>query len=420
MNQRKKSPIADLPHGVGVCKARNGNRSEFWRVRLGKKFTGGATIQRDFSNLSRAKEWIESQRGQRTQIHSTALSPNQLAEAKSAFSLLIAAGMSLTEAVTFAIRHSRPTNGEKSVEEAITALLRAKEKAGLTPQYAKQLGWCLRRFERDHSKDKIHEITSEGVEEWLEEEDFQPVNRKNYLRDLKMLFRFSVKQGWCAADPTESLVSPRIPDAEICVLSAEDAGNLLTAAQSASSDGMCAAIAIKLFAGLRTSEVRNLDWADVKVEEIVVQGKIAKSRQRRVVPMSTNLAAWLLPHRQINGPVAPIGWRDRYERLQVVSEVTLPKNVLRHTFGTYFYASHRDEAKTASAMGNSPDMIFRHYRGIVESASAKAFWKLSPSQKSSRRDADDGIIESIVEKAKISSEGSAKRPSLVASKQKAA
>ena len=38
----EKSPIAHLPSGVGVLKTVNGHGGEYWRVRLGKRFTGGA------------------------------------------------------------------------------------------------------------------------------------------------------------------------------------------------------------------------------------------------------------------------------------------------------------------------------------------------------------------------------------------
>jgi hypothetical protein len=53
----KKKAIANLPSGIGVNKVSNGE-TEFWRVRLGKRFTGGAVLTKHFSELIDARNWI--------------------------------------------------------------------------------------------------------------------------------------------------------------------------------------------------------------------------------------------------------------------------------------------------------------------------------------------------------------------------
>ena len=54
---KKKAAIANLPSGIGVNKVSNG-KTEFWRVRLGKRFTGGAVVTKHFSDLTDARNWI--------------------------------------------------------------------------------------------------------------------------------------------------------------------------------------------------------------------------------------------------------------------------------------------------------------------------------------------------------------------------
>jgi len=44
-----RARIKDLPSGVGVTKTASGRGREFWRVRLGKRFTGGPVVKKDFS-----------------------------------------------------------------------------------------------------------------------------------------------------------------------------------------------------------------------------------------------------------------------------------------------------------------------------------------------------------------------------------
>jgi hypothetical protein len=48
----------DLPPGVGVGKAVSGRGKQYWRVRLGKRFTGGPVVLKDFSKLEEARKWI--------------------------------------------------------------------------------------------------------------------------------------------------------------------------------------------------------------------------------------------------------------------------------------------------------------------------------------------------------------------------
>jgi len=63
------------------------------------------------------------------------------------------------------------------------------------------------------------------------------------------------------------------------------------------------------------------------------------------------------------------------------SNVTLkpwPLNALRHSFGSYWLAKFKDTAALALQMGNSPQIIFAHYRELVSPDDAKQFWSMKP------------------------------------------
>jgi len=77
---------------------------------------------------------------------------------------------------------------------------------------------------------------------------------------------------------------------------------------------------LKLFAGLRTSELLSLDWSEISVSEIVIRGAKAKTRQRRIVPISENLAAWLQTCRQPSGRVAPFLQNAWHRSLETIAE----------------------------------------------------------------------------------------------------
>jgi hypothetical protein len=51
----KKAKIANLASGIGVAKVSHG-RKEFWRVRLGRRFTGGEVQTKHFTSLDDARK----------------------------------------------------------------------------------------------------------------------------------------------------------------------------------------------------------------------------------------------------------------------------------------------------------------------------------------------------------------------------
>ena len=53
----KRSAIAELPSDVSVGPHKIG-KSEYWRVRLGSRFTGGKRVEMHFPSLDKARKWI--------------------------------------------------------------------------------------------------------------------------------------------------------------------------------------------------------------------------------------------------------------------------------------------------------------------------------------------------------------------------
>lgn len=57
-------------------------------------------------------------------------------------------------------------------------------------------------------------------------------------------------------------------------------------------------------------------------------------------------------------------------------------NALRHSFISYRVAEVKNVAEVALEAGNSPQMIFQHYRELVRPEAAKAWFGLMPAGKS--------------------------------------
>jgi hypothetical protein len=99
------------------------------------------------------------------------------------------------------------------------------------------------------------------------------------------------------------------------------------------------------------------------------------------VPLSENLKAWLAPWREDTGPILTIN--DYSGALgDTAVKAQIPggwrQNALRHSFISYRLAETGDVARTSLEAGNSPKMIFRHYREIVDENDAREWFSIMP------------------------------------------
>src|SRR4051812_8719907 len=112
--------IPKLPSGVSIFQDRSGN-TEYWVLRLGKRWTGGQVIRRSFSTAGEAKIAWEQEIAKRDALGTGGyeLSPAQLGEAISCFRQLDGTGLSLSEAVKLSLKSYRPKTASIFLAEAI-------------------------------------------------------------------------------------------------------------------------------------------------------------------------------------------------------------------------------------------------------------------------------------------------------------
>jgi integrase len=139
-------------------------------------------------------------------------------------------------------------------------------------------------------------------------------------------------------------------------------------------------LALGAFAGLRTAELQRLDWSEIDLDRgyITVAASKAKTRQRRLVPISDNLKLWLTPLRKGSGPVCLHACPQHAART-LCEGFSWAKNGLRHSFISYRLAILHDTARVALEAGNSPEVIFGHYRELVTPEAAKAWFEVVPA-----------------------------------------
>ncbi|MEO6739744.1 MAG: site-specific integrase [Chthoniobacteraceae bacterium] len=136
-------------------------------------------------------------------------------------------------------------------------------------------------------------------------------------------------------------------------------------------------IVIGAFSGIRSAEIERLDWCDILWDRgyIEIKAAKAKTKARRLVPLLPNLRAWLEPMRKDEGAVCKCP--NTSTRLNYIGEKAgfgWRQNALRHSFASYRLAAVQDAPKVALEMGNSPQMLFKHYSELVTPDAATAWF----------------------------------------------
>jgi integrase len=370
---------------------RRGNSWDRYYCVIVPKLGGGRTrrfFKFTLEGKREAETFLQVAKTQHENEGTAALSiPEELRiEAVKCQRLLEPVSATLTDAVRFFLTHAKPVGGTKSLANAINDLLDSKRKAGKRESYVSILGWVLNAFERDFQGRNVNEITRHNVESWLDRID-NLTTRRNRIRDLSILFEFCRRRGYCGSNPLENIERPVVTGKRPEIFTVSEAEALLTTAELHPELELVPVVAIGLFAGLRMSEIKQLDWRNIDFEHRVidVDESIAKMRQQRNVDMSDSLVAWLMPYAQTEGRIIPVGFRKKMELLRELAGITKwPDNGLRHSFGSYHVACFQNPNMTALQMGHATtDMLFKHYRNYrIRKKDAEAYWKLAPASAS--------------------------------------
>lgn len=288
-------------------------------------------------------------------------------------------GKTIRDAVEFYTRHLNSEARSVPVHRAFDEVIANRRYAGLSKTYISDLEFRLGRFKKTFGERSVAEITTSEIDAWLESLAVGPVTRNTFRRDVRTLFSFCCKRGYCAGNPVLATTLAKEPNTEVEVISVEDAQRLL----EKSSREMLPYWAIGLFAGLRPSEIRNLQWSDVDFDDSLVTVRSGKTGRKRFVHMQPNLIAWLNPYRfqkREGKVVRPVNFRKQSAEDKIAAGLMdrWPVNGMRHSFGSYWLAQFNDINALAVQMGNSPEVIESHYRKAVRPKEARRYWAILP------------------------------------------
>lgn len=299
-------------------------------------------------------------------------------------------GTTLREAVDFFIRRSPSSFPEKKVQEVVDELVASKTQAGRSKLHLQDLKSRLGRFAQNFPVN-ISRVTGALIQQHLDSLKVTGRTRRNHLRLIVSLFKFAVRRKYLGKEALEELEAverPEILPTETLIFTPSELREMLYACRPE----LVPWLAIAAFCGLRTAEIMRLDWAQVNLERRFVEVKAlnAKTASRRLVPLCDAAVAWLAPSRKSQGRLAYYAEENKFcssllsdvNKARKAAGNKVPfkwkRNGLRHSFCSYRLAVTSDAAKTALEAGNSPAMVFRHYRELVTDQEAAEWFGIMP------------------------------------------
>jgi integrase len=283
----------------------------------------------------------------------------------------------LREAVDFFLRHHRSDVPRLTLNEIAERFAASRRQAGLSANYVGQCRKAVSDLAKAFPGQSLPDLKTSELDAWLGGLKLGATTKNDMRRLLATCGNWAERQGYLVkgANPFSGVGRYKESKTPVSIFTPENIASLLTKADAT----LRPFLALGAFAGLRTAELQRLDWKEIDLDRgfITVAASKAKTRQRRLVPIPENLKLWLLPARQTSGPVC---FHQRAQRpaADLCEGFAWAKNGLRHSFISYRLAILHDTARVALEAGNSPEVIFGHYRELVTPEQAQAWFGIKP------------------------------------------
>ncbi len=337
----------------------------------------------------------------------------------------------LLQAAEYYVRR-HPTNiPPRSVLRVAAEMLKFKKSDGLSDEYLRHLRYDMKKFAATFHGN-IGMVMGPDIDKWLRGLGVSPRTRNNLRASVQTLFAFAKAQRYLPKDHDEidAVMLAKNAVSEIEIFTPKEMAEILAHADKQ----LIPFLALGAFAGIRHAEIQRLEWAELHFDAGIIEIRAAKAKtaSRRTVPILDNLRAWLLErHRDVGLVCGGLDTKNEIPALvetinesrraawakanRVSAEVlnesekrardnsakakdkappgaetakiegwpafAWKHNALRHSFISYRVADIQNVAQVALEAGNSPQMIFKHYRELVRPDAAKAWFGLMPAGK---------------------------------------
>ncbi|MFO1500077.1 MAG: site-specific integrase [Verrucomicrobiota bacterium] len=318
-------------------------------------------------------------------------------------------GKTLNSALDFYELHGRAITSDKTVPEVLKEMLKALKDDRVGDYHRRDLAIRAGHFAQCYPV-KIGEITTPQINGWLrglrsrgrktKGAEISGTTRNNYRDAVVELFNFAKDHGYLSPDLSTAAERSKVVKAvtaENEIFEPGEMEKLLSTAPPHMVPGM----AVKAFTGLRTEEVIVVEWPDIRFERncIILSKFITKLDQRRIIPLTANLKAWLLPYRRDEGRICdtwttPNSAAAAWKRHGKSVGVKTGKNKFRNSYISYRVAETNDPKTVAFESGNSEETIKRDYLEVTTPEEAKEWFSIFPSERGPeiRQDGGNAVL----------------------------
>jgi integrase len=350
----------------------------------------------------------------------------------------VLAEVPLLQAAEYYVKRHPARIPPRPVMAVAEEMLKFKESDGLSEEYLRHLRYDMKKFAAAFHGN-IGTVMGPDIDKWLRGLGVSPRTRNNLRASVQTLFAFAKAQRYLPKDHDEidSVMLAKNTVSEIEIFTPKEMTEILTHADAR----LIPFLTLGAFAGIRHAEIQRLEWTDIHFDAGIIEIRAAKAKtaSRRTVPILDNLRTWLRRCRQEAGPVCggldtkneiPAlvqtinkGRRTVWAEAKGVSAEQLKAtqkrarqdlatanaeqrkakpgdnvppgaetsqiegwpafvwkhNALRHSFISYRVAEIQNVAQVSLEAGNSPQMIFKHYRELVRPAAAKEWFAILPA-----------------------------------------
>lgn len=351
-----------------------------WRVT--HRGPDGETVRKVFARQTDASAYAQEVdlRARQAGVAAIAIDPSDLALLARSQARLAEHGKTLRDALDHYFRHLDATAKLTTVADAVPRYLADKEREGRSAPTLRDLRTRLGRFAATFGGRRLNEVSPAELADWLHGLAGAPQTRVNFRRVISGFYNHCRALGYHCENPVAGIKPPKVVRDGVTVYTPEEVAKLMAEAQKGGGD-LAGWLALALFAGVRTAELTKLTWEGVHRRkgyvEIAAIG--AKTARRRLIPVESNLAAWLALAPRV-GAVLPTNARRRLKAVQELAAVPHRLNAARHSFGTYHLAAFGDAGRTSRALGHTGNaVLFAHYAELATRAEGEAYFGVFPS-----------------------------------------
>jgi integrase len=213
-----------------------------------------------------------------------------------------------------------------------------------------------------------------------------PRTVRNEVNQLSAIFNFAISKKYVSENPT---LLVKLPDykAEVGICKPEDLGKLL---DNADHYIQCW-VMFGAFGGLRSSEIHRMRWDDVRLEEgqFYIAGSKNEGAERwvKLTPPLMDFCKQVLEFDNPPSGLVMSGMTDqtkqrKLNKLYRKVGYRIPKNGLRHSFGSHHLVQYQHADNTANEMGHQGQtMLWRAYRKAVLKSQAADYFNIRAEAK---------------------------------------